>query len=583
MSQALPVATPRQTWAWLCGQLRARRVEAAFTVATGLGAAGASVVPVTALGMLVDLVRDGAASATLVPIGVLVAAIALLGGVAAGATTTLVTRLGERILASLREETVGTALRLPAHTLDRAGRGDLLARVSADVAAVGTAAAEFMPTVISALFLAVLSVTAMFGLDWRLGLAGLAAMPAYLLALRWYLPRSAPIYAAERAAVGARSQLLMESLQGVRTVHAYRLEGRHLDAIDGASARARDLSVGVFSLFTRFVGRISRAELLGLATILFAGFFSVRAGGNVTVGETAAAAVLFHRLFNPVSMILFTFDEIQAAGAGLARLVGVGTLPVAPTGTRTPTGTDLTLRAVTFGYEEQVPVLCGISLRVAPGERVALVGSTGAGKTTVASIAAGLLRPRSGTAAVGGVPVDELAPGIVAIITQESHVFAGPLIEDLRLAAPGATVEAAEAALEQVGALDWARCLPGGLATVVGEGGHPLTAAQAQQLALARLVLLDPAIAILDEATAEAGSAGARELEESALAATKGRTTLLVAHRLTQAAGADRIVVLEHGVVLEVGTHDALVAAGGRYATLWAAWQGRTRSARGHA
>ncbi|GID31189.1 ABC transporter ATP-binding protein [Paractinoplanes brasiliensis] len=576
MSYALPVATPRQTWAWLCRQLRAHRIEVAVTVAAGLGAAGASVVPVTALGRLIDLVRNGAASATLVPIGVLVLVIALLGGVAAGATTTLASRLGERILAGLREQTVGVALRLPVHTLDRAGRGDLLARVGADVAAVGTAVAEVMPTVISALFLALLSVTAMFGLDWRLGLAGLAAMPTYLLALRWYLPRSAPIYAAERAAVGARSQLLMESLQGVRTVHAYRLESRHLDAINDASARARDLSVGVFALFTRFVGRISRAELLGLATILVAGFCYVRAGWGVTVGETAAAAVLFHRLYNPVSMILFTFDEIQAAGAGLARLVGVGTLAVAPAGTRTPADTDLTLRDVTFGYDERALVLRGISLRVAPGERVALVGSTGAGKTTVASIAAGLLRPGSGTATVGGVPVDQLVPGIVAIISQEAHVFAGPLIEDLRLADPDATIEAAEAALERVGALDWARGLPAGLATVVGEGGHPLTAAQAQQLALARLVLLDPAVAVLDEATAEAGSAGARELEESALAATKGRTTLLVAHRLTQAAGADRIVVLEHGEVVEEGTHDGLVAAGGRYAMLWSAWQSRS-------
>ncbi|GAA0475373.1 ABC transporter permease [Paractinoplanes deccanensis] len=572
---SLPVASTRQTWGWLRRQLATRKGELALTVAVGLIAAGASVVPVTALGRLVDLVRDDADPASLLPIAALVVGAALVGGIAAGATTTLVSRLGERILASLREQTVGVALRLPGQTLDRAGRGDLLSRVGADVAAVGNAAGEVLPTVISALLLAVLSVVAMFGLDWRLGLAGIAAVPSYLLALRWYLPRSAPIYAAERSAIGARTQLLMESLQGVRTVHAYRLESRHLKAVNVASGRARDLSVGVFTLFTRFVGRINRAELLGLATILVAGFWFVRSGW-VSVGETAAAAVLFHRLFNPISMILFTFDEIQAAGAGLARLVGVGTLPVAPAGSQPPGSAELTLRNVTFGYDERVPVLDGISLRVAPGERVALVGSTGAGKTTVASIAAGILRPSSGTASVGGVPVDRLAPGVVAIISQETHVFAGPLIEDLRLARPSATREEAEHALEQVGALDWARALPAGLDTVVGEGGHPLTAAQGQQLALARLVLLDPAVAVLDEATAEAGSAGARELEESALAATKGRTTLLVAHRLTQAAGADRIIVLEHGSVLEEGTHDALVAAGGRYATLWSAWQSRT-------
>ena len=570
----LPVATPAQTGAWLLAQLRTRRLELAVTLAVGLVAATASVVPVTALGRLVDLVRDGARPAALVPIAIVVAAAALIGGVASGATTALVSRLGEQILATLREETVGIALRLPATVLDRAGRGDLLSRVGADVAAIGTAAAEVLPTVISAVLLAALSVTAMFGLDWRLGLAGLAAMPLYLAALRWYLPRSAPIYAGERAAIGARSQLLMESLQGVRTVHAYRIEDRHLTAIDGASARARDLSIGVFTLFTRFVGRINRAELVGLATILAAGFWFVRAGW-VTVGETAAAAVLFHRLFNPIGMILFTFDEIQEAGAGLARLVGVGTLPVAPAGDIRLDKADLELDHVCFAYDERVPVLREITLRVAPGERVALVGSTGAGKTTVASIAAGILRPQRGTAYAGGIPVDDLAPGVIAVISQETHVFAGPLVEDVRLARPSATYLEVRQALATVGALDWAAALPSGLQTLIGEGGHPLTAAQGQQLALARLVLLDPAVAILDEATAEAGSSGARTLEESALAATRGRTTLLVAHRLTQAATADRIVVLEHGAVLEEGTHTELVAAGGRYAELWGAWQSR--------
>jgi ATP-binding cassette, subfamily C, bacterial len=571
---ALPVATPGQTGGWLFAQLRTRRLELAVTAAAGLVAATASVVPVTALGLLVDLVRDGAAPSALLPIAVVVVVAAVIGGVATGATSTLVSRLGERILAALREQTVAVALRLPATVLDRAGRGDLLSRVGADVAAIGTAAAEVLPTVISAVLLAALSVTAMFGLDWRLGLAGVASLPLYLVALRWYLPRSAPIYARERTAIAERSQLLMESLQGVRTVHAYRLEQRHLTGIDHASGRARDLSIGVFTLFTRFVGRINRAELVGLATILVAGFWFVRSGW-VTVGETAATAVLFHRLFNPIGMILFTFDEIQEAGAGLARLVGVGTLPVAPPGSVQLDKADLTLSNVCFAYDERVPVLEDINLRVAPGERVALVGSTGAGKTTVASIAAGILRPRCGTASAGGTPVDELAPGVVAIVSQETHVFAGPLIEDVRLARPHAPAELVREALATVGALDWALALPDGLDTVVGEGGHPLTAAQGQQLALARLVLLDPAVAILDEATAEAGSAGARVLEESALAATRGRTTLLVAHRLTQAASADRIVVLEQGAVLEEGTHDELVAAHGRYAELWQAWQSR--------
>ncbi len=563
----LPIAAAGQTGRWLRGQLGARPVQVALALLTGLAAAGASIIGVYALGLLVDTIRDGAGAGAIVPIAIVVVAAAPVAGLTTGLSWWLVTRLSERILAGLRERTLTVALHLPASVLDRTGRGDLLSRVGADVAAVGRAASGVLPQVVSALLLAALSLAAMFGLDCRLGLAGLAAVPSYVLGLRWYLPRSAPRYAEQREAVGRRSQQLVESLQGARTVHAYRVADRHLDALRVTSERARDIDVGVFALFTKFGWRINRSEFLGLAAILTVGFFLVDAG-HVTVGETAAAAVLFHRLFNPVATIMFTFDDIQSAGASLARLVGVRQLERAPAPVRRPADASLELRDVWFAYDGRRPVLSGVTVRLEPGERVALVGSTGAGKTTAASLAAGLLRPDRGKALVGGVPAAEAPPSAVAVISQEVHVFAGPLLDDLRLAREDGDVTAA---LATVGALDWVRALPDGLDTIVGDGGHPLTAAQAQQLALARLVLLDPAIAVLDEATAEAGSSGARELEQAALAATAGRTTLVVAHRLTQAAAADRVLVLEHGAIVETGTHDDLVAAGGRYAELWSA------------
>ncbi|HEV2782398.1 MAG TPA: ABC transporter ATP-binding protein [Actinophytocola sp.] len=229
-------------------------------------------------------------------------------------------------------------------------------------------------------------------------------------------------------------------------------------------------------------------------------------------------------------------------------------------------GLHVVVRGVHHAYRLGKEVLQGVDLEIHSGERVALVGVSGAGKSTLAKLIAGVHRPTRGSVRVGGR---------VVLVTQEVHVFAGPLADDLRLGRAKATDAQLGDALGRVGALAWVGALPEGMATIVGEGGHRLTAAQAQQLALARVILADPPIVILDEATAEAGSAGARLLEKAAGAALAGRSALIVAHRLTQAASADRVVVLDGGRVVESGTHEELVAAGGHYAVLWDAWSSK--------
>ncbi|XTZ17447.1 ABC transporter ATP-binding protein [Micromonospora echinospora] len=571
----LPVASPRESRAWLGAELRARKRATGITLVVGLLAAGTSIVPAYALGLLVDRVRAGGSTTALVPVAVTIVIAAVVGGLATGAGAHLIRRLGARILADLRERAVDTALRLPVAVLDRAGRGDLVSRVGADISAIDRAVSDVLPAMISALLLAAISLAAIIGIDWRLGLAGAVAVPLYVLGARWYLPRAAPAYAAERAVIAHRSQQFVESVQGIRTVHAYRLEDRHLAGIASASGRARDISMSVFALYTRFVGRINGAELAGLGSVLVVGFLLVRQGA-VTLGEVSAAALLLHRLFGPILLLMVTFDKAQDAGASLARLVGVLRMDAERrAGVTAASAHDLVLAGVSFSYDGVTPVLRDVSLRVEPGHHVALVGSTGAGKTTVASLAAGVLRPGHGHATLGGVPVTELPARTIAMVSQETHVFAGPLGEDLRMARPHASPDELTAALARVGALEWALNLPDGLDTVVGDGGHPLTPAQAQQLALARVVLLDPAVVVLDEATAEAGSAGARDLEQAAAAALEGRTALVVAHRLTQAVSADHIIVMEHGEIVESGPHAELIEAGGSYARLWTAWAAR--------
>ena len=616
---ALPLATKRSAFARLTPHLRGRTGWVVVLLVAGIANAAAGLVGPWAIGRLVDALPAGAGPEIVWTSAIAVALAGLVMALGTWVGAWALARVAMPAVAGLRTDVVGAALSLDARTVERTGTGDLVSRVADDSRKVSETSTQILPLVVESVLVVVVSAIGLTAVDWRLGLVGLVALPMYWLTLRWYLPRSAPLYRQERAAIGRRSGRLLGGLTGARTLRAHRAEHIELTRIDSASAEARDLSIGVFRFLTRAFSRNNRAEAVVLSLLLITGFALVWFD-ETTPGAVTTAALVFHRLFNPIGALVGLFDQIQSAGASLTRMVGVidaagarhddaeaASGPDSPVTGAEPRSAGLVLKRLWYSYDdqpgesdeqnhpdepaqpdqpdEQNHVLRGVDLTVAPGEVVAVVGTTGAGKSTLAKIAAGLAAPSSGSARlvedwsaasagreITSVPERHLRSR-VAMIAQEVHTFVGTVRDNVAMPAPDAPTASIERALRHVGA-DWAFDLPHGLDTVVGDGGARLSPLQEQTIAIARLVLADPDIAILDEATAEAGSTGAHLLEAAAASALTGRGALVIAHRLSQAEAADRVLVMEHGQIVEEGTHAQLVAAGGRYATLWEAWAG---------
>lgn len=554
------------------------RRRALIAVVFLLAGAAANVTIPILLGKIVDAVTTGASIALL---GVLLIGVAGASAALSAAGFYVLSQLTERVIASLREDMVSTALGLPTHRVEDAGTGDLVSRSTDDVAELSAAITETVPVLAKSIFAIASTGVALLTVDWQYLVVILAVTPLYFLAGRYYLRRAPDRYAAERAAMADRARRLLEAIHGRDTVRAFRMENTMHDRIGAASTRVVEEGYNARRTMMVLQVHLTGIELVLLASGLAVSFWVVQANA-LTVGAVTAAMLLLIRLRGPLMGLMRVLDTAQSGYASLARIVGVVIDPPEPVpDSGAPRGDgSVDMRNISFRYGDSSWAVEGLNLAIKPGETVALVGASGAGKSTVAALLAGLRVPDQGTVLVDGVEVALLSDAEriqrLALVSQEVHVFSGSLREDLALAAPQATNAEMVQALRQVQA-DWFFDLEAGLDTIVGAQGMPLDPVAAQQLALARIVLLDPRIIILDEATAEAGSVGAESLEDAAETVMEGRTALVVAHRLDQASRADVIVVMDNGRVVEQGSHSELLNYGGRYKQLWAAWQkGRT-------
>ncbi|MFD7153469.1 ABC transporter ATP-binding protein [Kribbella sp. NPDC059898] len=574
----LPVAQGTTVRAYIKSLFRRHRRQFLWLTVVNTVAALSGMVGPWLLGNVVQKLSEGRTDVQLPSV--------VIGFVIALAVQTVFTRLtrlrgavlGEEMLADLREDFLVRAVGLPPGVLERAGTGDLLSRITTDIDRLSHAMRDAVPQLTIAIIWASLLIGALIVTAPALAVAIVIAAPILIVGGRWYFRRAPSAYRSEAAGYAAVASALAETVDAGRTVESHRLGHRRIQF--GDTRIGQWVAWERYTLVLRMIlfPIINMTHTVALAAVLvIGGGFAIQ--GWLTVGALTTGALYIQQLVEPVNMMIRWYDELQVAQVSLARLVGVREVETEVTTSEDePDGRTVLADDVRFGYLEGRDVLHGVTLTVEPGARVALVGPSGAGKSTLGRLLAGIYSPRVGDITLGGAALDRMSAeqvrSHVALVNQEHHVFVGSVRDNLRLARQNASDADLWAALRSVDADGWVAGFDDGLDTEVGSGGVSLTPAQAQQVALARLVLADPHTLVLDEATSLMDPRAARHLERSLATVLEGRTVVAIAHRLHTAHDADVIAVVEDGKIVELGAHDELVDAQGAYAALWHSWHG---------
>lgn len=575
-STILPVASTARVRAALGVIWRERRPALLGIIALFGAAALAGIAPPRLVGLLIDRLTAGAGAAE----------VALYGGgmllcaFAQGAFILLASRkafvVGEDVFSRLREEFMASALAMPMTLLEKGGTGELVTRTTQDISSVSNLVRRALPESLIAVVTVVLTLAAAVWTSPLIAPVFLLGVPILVLVMRWYVKRAGDVYRRMGASYGPVFAAANETANGARTVEALGLSDTRAAAMDTAMNGHWLAAVGRIHLRQVMLPWSNLAFAIPVfASLAWGGWLATQ--GQVSIGTVVTATLYASALVAPLEALIGWTDELQKGFVSFARILGVSEAKEASVvDPQVPTSTDVELRDVHFSYRVGREVVHGVSLRLVPGERLAVVGTSGAGKSTLARLLAGIDEPSSGRAMVGGVDVGRIAIDRrrqeILLVSQESHIFATSILENVLLARPEAGEDGVRRALATTGALEWVEALEDGWHAAVGTGGHPLTGSQEQQLALARVVLADPHTLILDEATSAMDPGVARDLEAALGAAMQGRTVIAIAHRLYTAYDADRIAVVDAGRIVELGTHEELVARGSHYANLWNAW-----------